>query len=221
MHCEETYKKASRLLGMLKRIFGRFSPKTLSMVMNTYIRPVMEYASQAWAPWLQKDKDLLQRIYHRATKLVIGFHGIPYEERIERLNLFDSTYRRIRGDLILTYNILHTPGHPLESLFKRGSDRVTRKHRFTIELLNSRSNCRRYFFSVRTCFIWNCLPPSVVNCSSSNTFKLALDTHMRSHKIIEPSHWTHKYRHASFIPYCIHLTLPSYGYCKVHASFDH
>ncbi|KER24453.1 hypothetical protein T265_14421, partial [Opisthorchis viverrini] len=109
----------------------------------------MEYAIQAWSPWLQKDIILLQRIYHRATKLVIGLQDKPYEDRIASLNLFDFYYRRIRGDLILTYNILKTPNHPLEDLFVRRRTRTGRRHDFSLAVPHSRVNCRRNFFAIR------------------------------------------------------------------------
>ena len=185
-NCVQVYNKTSRILGMLRRVFGHFTHKTLTFVMNTYLRPVMEYAIQAWAPWQQKDKELFQRIYHRATKSVIGLHAKTYEERIKILDLFDSNYRRIRGDLILMYNIQHSSDHPLKSLFKPGSERVTRQHRFSVEVPSSRSNCRRHFFAVRVCFVWNSLPDSIVNSLTLESFKFALDHHMRTHTICEP-----------------------------------
>ena len=79
-HCFSVYRKAAQTLALLKRIFGRFTKQTLPRVINTYIRPTMEYAVQAWSPWLQKDILLLQRIYHRATKLVLGLQSKPYHQ---------------------------------------------------------------------------------------------------------------------------------------------
>ncbi|KAA3673372.1 uncharacterized protein DEA37_0008706 [Paragonimus westermani] len=116
LQCTAVYKRTSKILALLKRIFGRFARQTLPSILNTYIRPTMKYVVQVWSPWLQKGIVLLQRIYHRATKLVTGLQSKPYEERIESLKLFDFCYHRIRGDLIRTYNILDTPNHPLQKL---------------------------------------------------------------------------------------------------------
>ena len=88
-HCEVIYKRASQKLGLLKRLFGRFVAEIIAMIMPTYIRPTMKYAIQAWSPWLMKDIDLLQRVYHRATKMVGGLKNLPYEERKGHLNLSD------------------------------------------------------------------------------------------------------------------------------------
>ncbi|KER22352.1 hypothetical protein T265_09523 [Opisthorchis viverrini] len=132
--------------------------------MNTYLRPTMEYAIQAWSPWLQKDTQLLERIYHRATKLVIGLRNVPYSERLRKLDLFDLTYRRIRGDLILMFKIINTPNHPLKHLFTVNLARQTRRNPLAVDIPCSRINCRRYFFSVRVSLTWNKLPTSVVDC---------------------------------------------------------
>ena len=177
-HCKLVYRKTSRLLGFLCRLFGRFSPATLTMVFNTYLRPTMEYGVQAWSPWLRKDSNLLQRIYHRTTKLVDGVRGLSYPERIKRLKLFDFDYRRIRGDLILLYHIIHTENHPLRELFKRCPPCATRSNSLALVIPHSRLNCRRYFYAVRVCFNWNMLPDSVVTSTNVHIFKTKLDEHL-------------------------------------------
>ena len=186
LQCRSVYNRASRLLGMLRRTFCRFTTGTVQMVINTYIRPTMEYAIQAWAPWLQKDIVLLQGIYRRLTKMVVGLENLPYPVRLIRLNLFDSRYRQIRGDLILTYRILTTPDHPLKHLFVPGSTRDTRSHALSVSIPNSRLNCRRHFFSVRVCFLWNALPSSVVYSTTEEAFKLHLDTFARQNPHLIP-----------------------------------
>ena len=176
--CTVVYKKTSKILGLLKRIFGQFSKQTLPRLMNTYIRPTMEYAIQAWSPWLQKDIDLMQRIYHRATKVVAGLQHRPYLERIASLNLFDFNYRRFRGDMILVYTILNTPDHPLRQLLVRREAGALRSNENSLAIPHSRLNCRRYFFTVRVCFSWNSLPCEVVQSPNLKLFKFNLDAFM-------------------------------------------
>ncbi len=135
---------------------------------------------------MQKDIVLLQRIYHRATKLVTGLQNKPYAEWITSLNLFDFPYRHIKGDLILTYNILRIPNHPLQNLFVRRKPRITRSHDFSLAVPHSRVNCRRHFFAVRVCFAWNSLPEEVVNSPNLKMFKTKLDEFLSIRPNTEP-----------------------------------
>ena len=48
----------------------------------------------------------MEKVQHRASKMVYGFGNFKYEERLERLNLFPLQYRRMRGDIIETYKII-------------------------------------------------------------------------------------------------------------------
>ncbi len=47
----------------------------------------------------------MERIQCLATRMVKGMRELPCEERLHRLNIFSPEWRRLRGDLILAYNI--------------------------------------------------------------------------------------------------------------------
>lgn len=186
LQCEAVYKRASIILGILKRIFRRFSQNTFPKMMNTYLRPVLEYAAQAWAPWLQKDIHLLEKIYHRATKLVNGLKNLPFETRLALLCMDTPTNRRIKLDLILTYKIMHTNQHPLRYLFHQRSARVMRSHTASVAIPHSRLDCRRNFFTVRVCFLWNSLPDFIVTAPNVIKFKQELDKYLLNNKRFAP-----------------------------------
>ena len=77
----------------------------LSKMYKSLVRPHLEYCIQAWNPYLQRDIDTLEKVQRRATKMVSGLEKVPYEERLERLNLTTLKTRRIRGDLIEVFKI--------------------------------------------------------------------------------------------------------------------
>jgi ribonuclease P/MRP protein subunit RPP40 len=70
------------------------------------IRPRLEYAVQAWRPYLQKDIDLIEGVQRRATKLVVETKGMSYDERLKFLDMKTLKTRRVRGDLIEVFKIM-------------------------------------------------------------------------------------------------------------------
>ena len=47
-------------------------------------------------PVYKKDKEKIERVQHRATKLVLGMENKAYSERLEELKLPSLEYRRKR-----------------------------------------------------------------------------------------------------------------------------
>ena len=99
-HCAEVVKAANRTLGMIKRSFEFKSIAVVRHLYKAVVRSKLEYAIQAWSPHLQKDKDLLEGVQRRATKIVPALRDVPYDERLKAFGLTTLTERRIRGDMI-------------------------------------------------------------------------------------------------------------------------
>ena len=66
----------------MTNIFERITKQTLYNILNTYIRPTMEYRVQAHVHWLSKGSTHLQFMYHRTTPLAIRFWGHTIFERL-------------------------------------------------------------------------------------------------------------------------------------------
>ena len=71
------------------------------------VRPHLEFGNVAWSPRLEKDRNLIEGVQRRATKMVPEIKDLEYEERLKRMDLPSLRYRRARGDMIDTYKI-HT-----------------------------------------------------------------------------------------------------------------
>ena len=52
------------------------------------------------------ERNQLERAQRAATKLVDGMKHKPYEDRLDALNLFPQSHRRLRGDFICARKIL-------------------------------------------------------------------------------------------------------------------
>ena len=106
LQCVEAAKKASQALGFIKRTFTYYDRRSFAILYKTYICPHMEFAVQAWNPYLKKDIECLEKIQHRATKLVPELRNLEYSDRLRELNLYTLEQRRERGDLIEAYKII-------------------------------------------------------------------------------------------------------------------
>ena len=176
VHCRLAYNRANGILGLIRRTFMYRDPQTLLCLYKTMVRPHLEYAVSAWSPQYKKDNVLLERIQHRFTRMIPGFAGLSYEERLLRLGLWSLEERRNRADLIEVFKILAgvSASPVLGSMFVVDGSGRTRGH--SKKLIKNRSNCniRKHFFSERVINRWNSLPQESVDAVSVNSFKNGL-----------------------------------------------
>jgi hypothetical protein len=181
-HHQKATHKAYVTLRMIKRTFPRISPANFQMLYGVYVRPLLEYANQVVYTGLKKDSYRIERVQRSATKMVAGLQSVDYGRRLEILDLFPLDYRRLRGDMILTYTLFE---HGLAaSFFTLDSNRTRRGHDRKLFKVRARTFTRQQFFSLRVVSAWNSLPQAVVTASSKSQFKLLLDAHF-----LEVSNW--------------------------------
>ena len=85
--CIEASKKANRMLGYIRKSITSKSKDIVLPLYRGMVRPHLEYAVQFWLPFLRKDIDLLEKVQHRATKIINGISGLEYEERLRSLRI--------------------------------------------------------------------------------------------------------------------------------------
>ena len=180
--------KANQVLGQLLRSFTYRDRYTFVNLFKRYVRPQLEYCVQAWNPWLRTDIELLENVQKRAIRAVSGLSG-SYEEKLAALKLPSLEARRMRGDLIEVFKIIHGFENVNASkFFTFASENHCYATRASTVVQDGKSapsldlakkpfklDIRGKFFSQRVINAWNGLPYSLKCATSVNQFKNRYD----------------------------------------------
>ncbi|XP_072018234.1 uncharacterized protein [Amphiura filiformis] len=169
--------KANRIVGLIRRTFTHMDENMFLPLYKTLVRPHLEYANCVWNPFLQQDITKLEKVQRRATKVIAAIKDLPYQSRLEVLNLPSLAYRRLRGDMIQVFKIMYGINDmDKNKLFvMKDSERDLRGHGLRIQKQHARLNIRKYSFTHRVVDQWNSLPKSAVEAPSVNCFKNEID----------------------------------------------
>ena len=187
-HIDIVTNKARRVsFAILKSI--RFSkPEIMINLFKIYVRPIIEFASNVYNPYLVKDinrlekiqKDYLKNVFKRANPKLFQtdpFSSLPpYKELLFLYGLESLELRRLKSDLILFHKHLH--GYAKINAFNsyKTIKTKTRGNEYKIFPNICKSIVRHNSFFIRTSRIYSKLDSDTRNCDVK-LFKLKLDTH--------------------------------------------
>ena len=173
--------------------------RTFVLLFKALVRPHLEYAGSVWHQHLKKDIDRLEAVQRRATKMLPRMKELSYRERLQRLKLPSLAFRRLRGDMVEVFKIMHRMYNIQPEEFFMRLENSTRGHSLKLAVPTISTNIRRNSFSFRTLSTWNGLPEEIVQAPSPNCFKNRLDKLWSNHPLLyftegqPPAHATQLY----------------------------
>ena len=75
-YIKNAVKKANRVLVCQARTFRHLNKETFLLLYKAMVKPHLEYASCVWCPHLKKDRDLIEQVQRRETRLVPETKGL-------------------------------------------------------------------------------------------------------------------------------------------------
>ena len=104
--CAKAARTAQMVLGQISRAFHYRDKYVFMRLYKTYVRPHLEFAGQAWAPWTAADKDILENVQRRAVRMASGLKAADYEGRLKELGMISLEERRHQADMLYIYKVL-------------------------------------------------------------------------------------------------------------------
>ena len=189
-HVENMVFKANRILAVVRNTFNYLDQNTFRYIFKGLVRPHLEYAAPVWSPHSIYQKDLIENVQRRATKLIPGLNNLSYPERLKKLKLPTLAYRRARGDMIQVFKMTSKMGGYDKSLpnLLTPNDNELRGHSQKLFTHGSNKDVRKYFFSNRIVKIWNSLPEWVISSADVYKFENNLDSFRQDQELLYDNH---------------------------------
>ena len=183
-HIAEVTAKASRILNLLRRTMRSCRRDAKTRAYTALVRPILEYSVPVWAPHKQQHNDALEKVQSRAARWVSGTRwdrqrscwSTPYPESCQDLQWLTLQQRRLLLCQCQTFKIIHGMDCIKFSDYFTFKRRSLRSHSNSLTIPQSRINVFRFSYFVNAPFIWNQIPPQILQSSSLSTFKFSLST---------------------------------------------
>ena len=106
-HTASVISKANRTLSIIHKSFHFTDNHMFVNLYKSLVRPIIEYGNIIWGPYFTVDQQNIEKVQRRATRILTNLHDNSYSERLHILGLLTLKYRRLRGDMILLYQLVN------------------------------------------------------------------------------------------------------------------
>ena len=104
--CQKAAQTASAVLSQITRAFHYRDRHVFLSLHQQFVRPHLEIALVAWAPWTQADIQCLKSVQQRAVRAISGLRANTYEEKLKELGIPSLQERRVEIDMVQTFKIV-------------------------------------------------------------------------------------------------------------------
>ena len=181
-HINNVVKKGNSVLGFLRRNLTNCPIAVKSSCYQTYLRPVLEYASVVWSPHYQTDIDRLEMVQRRSARFALNKKDryASVTKMMESLGWPSLQSRRTNAKLIMFYKIINdiVDVDIDDNILVPVTCHYTRGH---LMQPYTRVDTYKYSYMPSSIKLWNTLPGDVINQNSVENFQANLHTHTCTH----------------------------------------
>ena len=171
-------RRAYQRTGLIFRGFISKNTDLLKRAFVTYVRPILEYSTCVWSPYMLKDIRKVEDVQRYFTRRLFPKCSLNYSERLAILGLESLECRRLKYDLKMYFKIIHhhTNLEPSKFfLFQNNEHTNTRGGRsFMLKKHLFSSNQLFHSFCNRAVGCWNSMPEELVAARSCEGFNRGL-----------------------------------------------
>jgi len=140
-HVSKIVSKARIRANVIFKCFHSRDRHSLLKAFITYVRPLLEHASQAWSPCTVTEISKVESVQRSFTKRLHGLNNFDYSKRLCILEIESLELRRLRSDMIYVYKMLFgLVDLNFADYFTLRVDSVTRGHKYKLFTNYSRLN---------------------------------------------------------------------------------
>ena len=179
-HIANISSKANKTSSFVHRNLKGCAVETQVKCFKSLARPILEYASIVWDPFLKKDIDMLERVQKRAARRITNDYSQHSSATsiTRNIGLEKLENRRKRNKAIMFHRIYQQKACIKMPDNIATKNRNTRGHMNRVIQPQARTNVYQHSFFPSASKLWNTLPNIIAETQSETTFKSLINTYL-------------------------------------------
>ena len=177
-HVNKLTSNAFSRAGLIFKCFKTRDQLFLKRMFNTYVRPLVEFATPVWSPYNLNLIMSVERVQRNFTSKIPNLKHLDYPSRLAALNMDSLELRRLKYDLIELFKMVK--GFSVLKFDEYFTYKQVTHTRCcnSLQIFNqgTNSSLALNFFKYRSVKVWNALPENVVQSRNLSIFKTRLNT---------------------------------------------